>query len=182
MARQLRVFNALVAAGAPPDKAAAVAATLFAPQLAAVLTESSPDMTPAEVGAFRRESPSTVQRKMRLGVYVSYRSGDKRLITRESVEADRNACLAAGPSFGLHTKGAPKIGSAAAPLKPTQLDAAEETSDCGRGRTAGRSPLGKKSRRWGPIAARPRKRDRSRYQRRTRCLTPNPHKVKAVGL
>jgi hypothetical protein len=99
MARQLRVFNALVAAGAPPDRAAAVAAMIFASQPAAASIDS-PDMTVAEVAAYRHESFSTVQRKMRAGVYVSYRSGpDKRLITRESVLKDREVCLAAGPGF-----------------------------------------------------------------------------------
>jgi hypothetical protein len=61
----------------------------------------SPDMTPKEVSAFRHESDSTTQRKMRDGTYDSYLSGnDKRLITRESVLRDREACLAAGPRFG----------------------------------------------------------------------------------
>ena len=60
----------------------------------------SPDMTVAEVAAYRRESPTVVQRKMRWGVYVSYRNGDRRLITRESVLADRARCLAEGPQFG----------------------------------------------------------------------------------
>jgi hypothetical protein len=93
--------EALVAAGVPM----AVVAKAVA-ELANRLTElpaasvESPDMTPKEVGAYRRESPSTVQRKMRAGVYRSYLSGaDKRLITRESVEADRDACLAAGSGF-----------------------------------------------------------------------------------
>jgi hypothetical protein len=61
----------------------------------------SPDMTVEEVALFRRESPSAVQRKMRDGTYVSYLSGDRRrLITRESVLADRARRLAEGPQFG----------------------------------------------------------------------------------
>jgi hypothetical protein len=59
----------------------------------------SPDMTFAEVKAFRREGDSTVWRKVRSGRYVSYKSGDKRLITRESVLADREQCLAEGPQL-----------------------------------------------------------------------------------
>jgi hypothetical protein len=96
------VQEALVAAGAPAEKATEVAVTLvssFEPKHPPAQIES-PDMTPKEVGAYRRESASTVQRKMRLGVYRSYLSGpDKRLITRESVLADRETCLAAGPQF-----------------------------------------------------------------------------------
>jgi hypothetical protein len=59
----------------------------------------SPDMTFAEVKAFRREGDSTDWRKVRSGRYVSYKSGDKRLITRESVLADREQCLAEGPQL-----------------------------------------------------------------------------------
>ena len=54
-------------------------------------------MTIAEVKAFRREGDSTVWRKIRSGTYISYKSRDKRLITRESVIADRERCLAEGP-------------------------------------------------------------------------------------
>jgi hypothetical protein len=63
----------------------------------AVAPSDSPDMTVAEVAAFRREGESTVWRKIRSGAYVSFKSGDKRLITRESVLADRERCLAKGP-------------------------------------------------------------------------------------
>jgi hypothetical protein len=94
------LHEALVAAGAPADKAAKAAAAIVSELKAAPAPVVSPDMTVEEVGVYRRESPSTVQRKMRSGVYKSYRSGsDKRLITRESVEADREACLAAGSGF-----------------------------------------------------------------------------------
>jgi hypothetical protein len=62
----------------------------------AVAPSDSPDMTIAEVAAFRREGQSTVWRKIRSGAYVSYKSGDKRLVTRESVLADRERCLAEG--------------------------------------------------------------------------------------
>jgi len=73
----------------------------------------SPDMTVAEVAAFRREGLSTVRRKMRSGPYVSFKSGDKRLITRESVLADRERCLAEGPQLteaphGGRPRGRPK--------------------------------------------------------------------------
>ena len=70
------------------------------PASVATAVIESPDMTVAEVAAYRRESPTVVQRKMRSGVYVSYRNGDRRLITRESVLADRARCLAEGPQFG----------------------------------------------------------------------------------
>ena len=63
----------------------------------AVDPSESPDMTFAEVKAFRRVGDSTVWRKIRSGAYNSYKSGDKRLITRESVLADRERCLAKGP-------------------------------------------------------------------------------------
>ena len=62
----------------------------------AVAPTDSPDMTIAEVAAFRREGESTVWRKIRSGAYVAFKSGDKRLVTRESVLADRERCLAQG--------------------------------------------------------------------------------------
>lgn len=78
----------------------------------------SPDMTFDEVKAFRREGGSTVWRKLRSGRYVSYKSGDKRLITRESVLADRERCLAEGPQLteappGGRSPGRPKTKSGA---------------------------------------------------------------------
>ena len=66
-------------------------------KLQSVAPSASPDMTIAEVAAFRREGASTVWRKIRSGAYVSFKSGDKRLVTRESVLADRERCLAEGP-------------------------------------------------------------------------------------
>jgi hypothetical protein len=66
-------------------------------KLQSVAPSDSPDMTIAEVATFRREGPSTVWRKIRSGAYVSFKSGDKRLVTRESVLADRERCLAEGP-------------------------------------------------------------------------------------
>jgi hypothetical protein len=99
----LRLREALVAAGAPEDKAIEAVKALVAfvkPEAAPPMQIESPDMTVGEVCAFRRESQSTVIRKMKLGVYRSYRSGpDKRLITRDSVIADRDACLARGSGF-----------------------------------------------------------------------------------
>jgi hypothetical protein len=102
--------EALVAAGAPEDKATKMAAALVSSieLRAATVPVESPDMSIAEVAIFRHESPSTVQRKMRTGAYVSYLSGnDKRLITRESVLRDREACLARGPRFGEVPPGQP---------------------------------------------------------------------------
>ena len=91
--------EALVAAGAPEDKATKAAAEVIASIPSAPV--ESPDMTPKEVSAYRHEADSTTQRKMRDGTYDSYLSGnDKRLITRESVLRDREVCLAAGPRFG----------------------------------------------------------------------------------
>jgi hypothetical protein len=93
--------EALVSAGAPEDKAAKAVAELIASLVKAPAPVESPDMTPKEVSIFRHESDSTTQRKMRDRTYDSYLSGnDKRLITRESVLRDREACLAAGPRFG----------------------------------------------------------------------------------
>ena len=83
----------------------------LASELAAALSSAqSPDMTIAEVKAYRKESDSTVQRKMRNGTYDSYLSGsDKRLVKRESVERDREYCLELGPRFDQGGKrGRPK--------------------------------------------------------------------------
>ncbi len=84
-----------------------------------VAPSDSPDMTIAEVAAFRREGESTVWRKIRTGAYVSFKSGDKRLITRESVLADRERCLAEGPQLteappGGRPPGRPKAKAEAA--------------------------------------------------------------------
>jgi hypothetical protein len=52
------------------------------------------------------ESPSTVWRKCKSGVYISYKSSSGiRLITRDSVIADRQACLAKGPQFDPPAEG-----------------------------------------------------------------------------
>jgi hypothetical protein len=86
-------------------------------------TGDSPDMTIAEVKAFRREGESTVWRKIRAGTYVSFKSGDKRLITRESVIADRERCLAAGPRL---TESPPEGRRSGRPkTKPEAASAAE---------------------------------------------------------
>jgi hypothetical protein len=81
-------------------------------QLLSSTAFASPDLTVEETMAFRKESRSTVERKMRNGAYVSYKSGnDTRLVTRESVEADRARCLALGPRFGespIGGRGRPK--------------------------------------------------------------------------
>jgi hypothetical protein len=53
----------------------------------------SPDMTVAEVKDFRHESETVVWRKCRTGVYISYKSGKQRLITRASVMLDRDRCM-----------------------------------------------------------------------------------------
>jgi hypothetical protein len=49
--------------------------------------------------AFRNESARTVQRKVAAGIYVSYKDGDRRLITWESVYADRERSLKLGPQL-----------------------------------------------------------------------------------
>jgi hypothetical protein len=59
---------------------------------------ASPDMTISEVMPYRRESETSVFRKMAAGVYRSHRNGRRRLIERASVEEDRERSLA-GPQF-----------------------------------------------------------------------------------
>jgi hypothetical protein len=129
--------EALVAAGAPEDKAAkAVAELIVSVVKAPPAPVESPDMTPKEVSAFRHESDSTTQRKMRDGTYDSYLSGnDKRLITRESVLRDREACLARGPRFGevLARRPAQPLEEARA-HKAAREEASPEAAKRGRGR------------------------------------------------
>jgi hypothetical protein len=103
MSKKLKLSTALFSALSP--KLAIEVATALPPRLMTALSTAlspvpSPDMTVDEVMSFRRESRSTVERKMRAGVYESYLSGlDKRLITRASVEADRQRCLDLGARF-----------------------------------------------------------------------------------
>jgi hypothetical protein len=59
----------------------------------------SPDMTVDEVMTFRHESETTVWRKCRTGVYDSFKSGKRRLITRASVLRDRDRCRAEHSGF-----------------------------------------------------------------------------------
>jgi hypothetical protein len=72
----------------------------------------SPDATVAEVMAYRHESARTVFRKIAAGVYTAHKNLDNTLITWESVDADREACLArgrpAGPATGTRRVGRPK--------------------------------------------------------------------------
>ena len=109
MTTKLKLSTAL-----PPKLAIELAAALPARFMAklsdALSAAQSPDMTIAEVKAYRKESDSTVQRKMRNGTYDSYLSGsDKRLVKRESVERDREYCLELGPRFDQGGKrGRPK--------------------------------------------------------------------------
>ena len=134
--------EALVAAGAPEDKATKAAAEVIASIPSAPV--DSPDMTIEEVVVFRRESASTVQRKMRSGAYDSYLSGnDKRLITRESVLRDREACLARGPRFGevLPTRPAQPLEEARAHMAARE-EASPEAAKRGRGRPRNASSLG----------------------------------------
>jgi hypothetical protein len=79
------------------------------------------DLTVKETAAYRRESVSQVYKKIRLGTYVSHKNNDTRLITRESVEADRERALKAGPQLGATRRGRPpKRGN-----KPLAIPAAE---------------------------------------------------------
>jgi hypothetical protein len=95
--------------GMPEDEAVEKAATLAAMVEAALKASVSPDMTVPEAAPYRSESVSQTQRKMRSGAYESYLSGtDKRLITRESVEIDRGACLLLGPRFDGSPRGRPR--------------------------------------------------------------------------
>jgi hypothetical protein len=57
------------------------------------------DATVKEVMAYRRESYSTVRRKLRLGLYESYLDGDRRMIIFASVKADREQSIAKGPQL-----------------------------------------------------------------------------------
>jgi hypothetical protein len=91
----------------PKDKPERTGRTL---KQQAVAPTDSPDMTLDEVAAFRREGKSTVWRKIRRGDYVAFKSGDKRLITRESVIADRERCLAEGPRLTESPHGARRPG------------------------------------------------------------------------
>ena len=138
--------EALVAAGAPEDKATKAAAEVIASIPSAPV--DSPDMTIEEVVVFRRESASTVQRKMRSGAYDSYLSGnDKRLITRESVLRDREACLARGPRFGEVPPGQPAqppedlVEEARAHMAARE-EASPKAAKRGRGRPRKASSLG----------------------------------------
>lgn len=64
----------------------------------------SPDWTIDEVARFRRESRSQVYKKARRGgPYVAHKNGDATLITKESVMADRDACLKRGLPLGERT-------------------------------------------------------------------------------
>jgi hypothetical protein len=97
---QRKCHAALLAAGMPASEADEKAVELVVMVEAALKAAPSPDMTVAQIGLYRNESDSTVQRKMRSGEYESYLSGrDKRLATRESVEIDRGVCLLLGPRF-----------------------------------------------------------------------------------
>ena len=89
-----------------------------------IAPSDSPDMTITEVAVFRREGESTIWRKIRSGTYVSFKSGDKRLITRESVVADRERCLAAGPRLTDPSPGGRRSGRPKTP-KPSSASAAE---------------------------------------------------------
>ena len=57
------------------------------------------DASVQEVMAYRRESYSTVRRKLRLELYESYLDGDRRMIIFASVKADRERSIAKGPQL-----------------------------------------------------------------------------------
>ena len=103
MAKKLKVSTQLTTLLSPElavEIATALPGKLMTALSTALSTQSTPDMTVPEVMAYRRESKSTVERKMRAGTYESYLSGkDKRLVTRASVEADRQSNLDLGPRF-----------------------------------------------------------------------------------
>jgi len=52
-----------------------------------------------QVAAYRNESLRVVRRKCAEGIYRSYKNGERRLITWESVIADRERQLALGAQF-----------------------------------------------------------------------------------
>lgn len=74
----------------------------------------SPDATIPEVMAFRHESARMVFYKIQRGIYVSHKNRDRRLITWESVIADRERCLQLGsqvappPTTGKRKRGRPR--------------------------------------------------------------------------
>ena len=76
------------------------------------------DLTVEEVARVRRESPSQVYKKIRNGTYEAHKNGDTRLITRESVLADRDRALKAGPQLGATNRGRPPKKNAAAATHP----------------------------------------------------------------
>jgi hypothetical protein len=57
------------------------------------------DATVKEVMAYRRESYSTVRRKLRVGRYQSYLDGDRRMIIFSSVKAERERSISKGPQL-----------------------------------------------------------------------------------
>jgi hypothetical protein len=66
-----------------------------------------PDLTVPEVCAFRRESPWTVFKKIREGVYRSYKDGRIRKVDFASVKADRERAMSAAPT-GKRKPGRPR--------------------------------------------------------------------------
>jgi hypothetical protein len=72
------------------------------------------DATVNEVMAFRHESARTVFRKLRAGAYQSYKNGERRLITWQSVLDDRERSLSRGaqlpsrPVTGKRRPGRPR--------------------------------------------------------------------------
>jgi hypothetical protein len=67
-----------------------------------------PDLTVDEVAAFRRESRWTVHKKVREGVYRSYRDGRIRKIVFQSVVEDRERAIAASGKTGKKPVGRPR--------------------------------------------------------------------------
>jgi hypothetical protein len=77
-----------------------------------------PDLTVPEVCAFRRESPWTVFKKIREGVYRSYKDGRIRKVDFASVKADRERAMSAAP-IGKRPPGRPR-------KRPEEQSTAEE--------------------------------------------------------
>jgi hypothetical protein len=89
---------------------------------------SSLEATIAEVMAYRREGARTVFRKLAEGVYKGHKNGDSRLITWESVIADRERCVAQGaqlserPATGKRRVGRPKKAESEPAPKPSHRE------------------------------------------------------------
>lgn len=78
------------------------------------------DATVAEVASYRRESRWTVHKKIRLGIYQSYRDGRIRKIVFSSVLADRERAMGAAAGAKRRVGRPPKPRPAEASPAPVE--------------------------------------------------------------